>query len=259
MTLSDVEQREFFEKGWLIKDALFTLDEVHEMRACFDRLETRAGKLKETGLSDGAYFVLGTKAGEQIIKRVVWAGGAEPFLLTVGSDARLLNPVATLLGSSKMEQLLSQAHFKRPGDGVTFGWHQDIQHRDKGNDTWRDINGRGSFVQTLIVIDEMTPESGPLKFIPRSSNWGNLQLDEAVYDSRETNNAQLPFDPETAVTIEARAGDTIFFGPYTVHASFENTSTQYRRVFINGYAYPRANNRPYPGNGACRLLSVDRV
>jgi len=115
VTLSDVEQREFFEKGWLIKDALFTLDEVHEMRACFDRLETRAGKLTETGLSDGAYFVLGTRAGEQIIKRVVWAGGAEPFLLTVGSDARLLNPVATLLGSSKMEQLLSQAHFKRPG------------------------------------------------------------------------------------------------------------------------------------------------
>ena len=25
-----------------------------------------------------------------------------------------------------------------------------IQHRDKGGDTWRDVNGRGSFVQTML-------------------------------------------------------------------------------------------------------------
>jgi hypothetical protein len=24
------------------------------------------------------------------------------------------------------------SHFKRPGDDVIFGWHQNIQHRDKG-------------------------------------------------------------------------------------------------------------------------------
>ena len=257
--LSNIEQRDFFGTGWFVKHNLFSIDEIREMRACFDRLETRASNLTQTGLSDGAHFVIGSKAGKQIIKRVVWAGGAEPLLLRIGSDRRLLGPVAELLGSSTMEQLLSQAHFKRPGDGVTFGWHQDIQHRDKGNGTWQDINGRGSFVQTLIVMDDMTPESGPLKFIPRSANWGNLGLDEASYDSNEADDAQLPFDAGTAVTIEAKAGDTIFFGPYTVHASFENTSNQYRRVFINGYAYPGANNRIYPGEGAGRLLSIDHV
>ena len=257
--LSNIEQRDFFGTGWFVKHTLFGLDEIQEMRDCFDRLETRASNLTQTGLCDGAHFVIGSNAGKQIIKRVVWAGGAEPLLLKIGSDPRLLEPVAELLGSSTMEQLLSQAHFKRPGDGVTFGWHQDIQHRDKGNGTWQDINGRGSFVQTLIVMDDMTPESGPLKFIPRSANWGNLGLDEASYDSNEVNDARLPFDPGTAVTIEAMAGDTIFFGPYSVHASFENTSNQYRRVFINGYAYPGANNRIYPGEGAGRLLSIDHV
>lgn len=257
--LSNIEKRAFFETGWFVKNALFNLDEIREMRACFNRLEIRAGKLKETGLCDGAHFVLGKKADEQIIKRVVWAGGAEPYLLDIGADLRLLKIAAQLLGSSETEQLLSQAHFKRPGDGVTFGWHQDIQHRDKGNGTWQDINGRGSFVQTLIAMDDMTPESGPLKFIPKSANWGNLGLDEKSYDSDEASNVQLPFDPETAVTLEAKAGDTIFFGPYTVHASFENTSDQYRRVFINGYAYPGANNRIYPGEGAGRLLSIDHV
>ena len=71
-----------------------------------------------------------------------------------------------------MDHLLNQAHFKRPRDGVTFGWHQDIQHRDKGNGTWTDVNGRGSFVQTVIALDEMTPDSGPLKFMPGSAEVG---------------------------------------------------------------------------------------
>ena len=45
--------------------------------------------------------------------------------------------------------------------------------------------------------------------------------------------------------------------PYTAHASFENTSESYRRVFINGYAYPGANARVYPGDGAGRTLHVE--
>ena len=65
------------------------------------------------------------------------------------------------------------------------------------------------------------------------------------------------FQEAEAVTIQARAGDTLFFGPYTAHASFENTSTTYRRVFINGYAYPGANARIYPGDGAGRTLLVE--
>ena len=81
-----------------------------------------------------------------------------------------------------MEQLLSQAHFKRPNDGVVFRWHQDIQHRDKGNGTWRDIDGRGSFVQSILMLDEMTMDSGPLQFIPGSSQWGRVDFGDHDYD-----------------------------------------------------------------------------
>jgi ectoine hydroxylase-related dioxygenase (phytanoyl-CoA dioxygenase family) len=48
----------------------------------------------------------------------------------------------------------------------------------------------------------------------------------------------------------------LFFGPYTAHASFENTSDRYRRVLINGYASPGANHRTYPGDGAGRRLTA---
>jgi ectoine hydroxylase-related dioxygenase (phytanoyl-CoA dioxygenase family) len=58
------------------------------------------------------------------------------------------------------------------------------------------------------------------------------------------------------VTVAARPGDTLFFGPYTAHASFENTSNRYRRILINGYAFPGANSRVYPGDGAGRRLTA---
>ena len=188
----------------------------------------------------------------------MWAGGSQPYLLEVGADHRLILPSSQLLESNVLEQLLSQAHFKRPNDGVIFGWHQDIQHRDKGAGTWDDVNGTGSYVQTLIVLDEMTDNSGPLLFIPGSSQWGRVDFGDHDYDDPDYTPGRPPqFHDEDAVTITAQPGDTLFFGPYTAHASFENNSQHYRRVLINGYACPGANHRVYPGEGSCRRIVVD--
>ena len=247
--LSVDEIQNYFEIGWIVRRALFRADEVARMRACFDELEEIAGELRETGPHRGSHFVIGEKDGRQVVRRIVWAGGCQPHLLAIGSDPRLTVPCAQLLRSNEMDHLLNQAHFKRPRDGVTFDWHQDIQHRDKGEGTWTDVNGLGSFVQTSIVLDEMTPESGPLLFIPGSSKWGRVDFGDRPAQLRE----------EDAVPISAQPGDTLFFGPYTVHASFENLSDRYRRVLINGYASPGANRRVYPGDGAGRRLIAPAV
>lgn len=256
-SLSQDEIGQFFETGWIEKKALFHSSEIDRMRRCFDNLEALAGGLAATTTLQGSHFVVGQNRGQAVIKRVVWAGGSQPYLLEIGADPRLTLPCSQLLGSNELEQLLSQAHFKRPGDGVIFGWHQDIQHRDKGGGTWNDVNGSGSFVQTLIVIDEMTSDSGPLKFIPGSPRWGRVDFGEHDYDDPDYA-LQRPeqFHEDDAVTILGEPGDTLFFGPYTAHASFENTSPTYRRVLINGYAYPGANHRVYPGEGSCRKLAV---
>jgi hypothetical protein len=257
--LSGAEIRDFFEVGWITRRGLFTPGEVARMRASFDELEAIAGQLTETGLHRGAQFVLGQNGGRRVIKRVVWAGGCQPYLLEVGADARLTVPSAALLKSNEMDHLLNQAHFKRPGDGVTFDWHQDIQHRDKGNGTWTDVNGTGSFVQTLIVLDAMTADSGPLLFMPGSAKWGRVDFGGDCADGYRGSAMPVRFRIEDAVMVSAEPGDTLFFGPYVAHASFENTSNQYRRVLINGYASPGANRRQYPGDGAGRRLKVPGI
>ena len=104
----------------------------------------------------------------------------------------------------------------------------------------------------------MTRDSGPLQFIPGSSRWGRVDFGSHDYDDPGYARVDPPqFDERDAVTILAEPGDTLFFGPYTAHASFENRSPAYRRVLINGYAFPGANRRKYPCEGAGRTVTVN--
>jgi len=259
MGFSETQVREFFDQGWTVVEGLFSLEEMLTARAAFERLYGRAQRLRSTQDHDGAYFVLDAPpSGEVVVKRVVWAGGAEPDLLALSADPRLVEPALDLLGSEHCEQLLCQAHFKMPRDGVSFDWHQDVQHRDKGPGTWRDLNGRGSYVQTIMLIDDMTEANGPLKFIPQSAvRGGTLRLSAASYDYNTpmgVGSDPAPFDESQAVTVTGRAGDVLFFGPYAIHGSTANESDTPRRILINGYAYPGANGRVYPGRESGRSL-----
>ncbi len=245
MRFSSDETRVFHEHGVVVRRGMFGADEVTSAREALERLYATAQTLEQTGDHDGAFFALGkSPTGGVVVQRVVWAGGAEPVLLRLSEDARLVEPALDLLGTEQCEQLLCQAHYKMPNDGVAFDWHQDIQHRDKGGDTWRDVNGRGSFVQTILLVDDMTEENGPLEFVPMDA----VQVD----DERRLVKASV--DASRAISITGRAGDVLFFGPYAVHGSTPNQSSKPRRVLINGYAAPGANKRFYPGRGACRVL-----
>lgn len=262
MKLSARQQQEFFDTGWIVLSGVFTASEMTRARSAFDRLHERAQRLRETQNHAGSFFVLNApEQGNVIIQRVVWAGGCEPDLLELSGDPRLVQPALQLLGADRCEQLLCQAHFKLPGDGVSFDWHQDIQHRDKGPGTWRDINGRGSYVQTITLIDDMTEDNGPLQFIPRSAVRGDAEgrIFGSHYDyaaPMQEGSVAPDIDVSAAVTITGESGSVLLFGPYAVHGSTANTSTQSRRVLINGYAYPGANGRVYPGEGSGRVLPL---
>ncbi|MDH5693193.1 MAG: phytanoyl-CoA dioxygenase family protein [Gammaproteobacteria bacterium] len=258
MKLTQQQIDDFHDIGWIAIPDVFNPAEIEVMRNCFDDLFARARKLRTTQLSDGSYFVLAEGKDDIIVKRVVWAGGCQPELLKVGEDPRILEPALQLLGSDSADHLLNQAHFKRPGDGVRFDWHQDIIHRDRGPGTWQDLNGCGSYIQTALCVDDMTEENGPLMFVNGSSNWGRVDFGQHDYDEEYDSHIPEMFENEKIVTVTGRAGTLLLFGPYTAHASFENTSKTLRRVLINGYAYPGANHFVYPGEGSGRTLRLSK-
>ena len=238
----------FFDAGFTVQPDVFSADEVAAMRDAFDRLENTARRIGSTAMHDGSQFVVDSLPNGGIkIHRIVWCGAAEPVLSEFGRHPRLVEMASQLLGSSSMNQLINQAHFKLPGDGVGFPWHQDSTHRRCGTSEWTDVNGRGSYVQTLTALDDIGEDNGPLFFIPGSHARGHLDLPA---------DGSLPswLDAATAVPAIMRAGSVLLFGPYSIHGSQPNTSTRPRRTFINGFAYPGANARTYPGEGAGRLV-----
>ena len=254
--MSGEQVRAFYERGFVVVPDVFTAAELDTMRAAFERLQEAASELDAPAMVRGSQFVVErvreNGSSRVRIDRIVWCGAAEPVLSAFGRDRRLVRLAAQLLGAGEMSQLINQAHFKLPGDGVAFPWHQDSTHRRYGRDEWKDLNGRGSYVQTIIAVDDVTEDNGPLEFLPGSCLRGHLDLPP---------DGALPhdLDPSRAVAATMRAGSVLLFGPYTIHRSLPNRSDHPRRVFINGFAYPGANSRVYPGDGAGRMVRIDEA
>lgn len=250
--LSPADVRQFYEDGYLILEGLFSREEVAAMAEAAERLrvvgrelaatlpvngDEAAGELKLEHA--GSQFVFGGLNGSTRLLRVVWAGGCEPAFLDCGRDVRLTSVVGQILGSATAVHLLNQLHAKYPKDGLEFEPHQDSEHRRYGTPEWRDVNGRGSYIQTVVAIDDSTPENGPLVFYPGSGREGHV--DPATVRRRYADRPGVP--------ALLKAGSAAFFGPYVVHRSAENRGAAPRRIAINGFALPGANSRPYFGSG----------
>jgi len=252
--LGSAEISEFFETGYLVLKQVFAPGEVAAIERGFVRLEQRAQGLSATTSVEGSLFVLERKPNARLrIERIVWCGGAEPELGRLSRSQQLTVPAMQLLGGPEMDQLINQAHIKNPGDGLSFHFHQDSYHRRYGTELFHDVNGRGSFVQTLTAVDPMTPENGGLWVVPKSHLVGHIP----------TADGRLPdgsFDAAAAIPLVLAAGDAVLFTPFTVHGSGLNSGASPRRVFINGFACPGANRRVYPGAGiGLRLNALDRA
>jgi ectoine hydroxylase-related dioxygenase (phytanoyl-CoA dioxygenase family) len=251
--LSDAELTQFFEHGYVSLSGFYDAGAVASLSSAFERLERRAWRLRQSGEIDGALFVIERAHDLPLrIERVVWCGAAEPALSELGRTPQLLEATARLLGTPIFDQLINQAHIKRPGDGVAFSFHQDSYHRRYGTELFDDINGRGSFVQSLTAIDAMGPDNGGLWLVPGSHRAGHIA----------TSDGRLPeasFDRAAAIPMRLEPGDTLLLHPFTIHGSEPNAGGSARRLFINGFCCPDANRRVYHGAGTgVRIHAFER-
>ena len=204
-----------------------------------DNPQSRTNRLLRQAASRVAEPIDGLRNGSRRLLRVVWAGGCEPELLACGRDPRLTAVVGQLFGAGRAVHLLNQLHAKYPNDGLEFEPHQDSEHRRYGTPEWRDVDGRGSYVQAVVAIDDSTLDNGPLVFYPGSGRRGHLDPGEVRRD----------FQDREGVPALLKAGSAAFFGPYVVHRSAENRGGAPRRILINGFARAGANSREYFGSG----------
>jgi len=252
MELTQFQIDEFEKNGYLSIDDVFREEEVDDMKEAIERLQNIATTLEGQEMYEGSRFVVKEKNWGKQIEMVVWAGGVEPILLKYGQDKRLTSIASKVLGSDDIYHIINQIHFKLPKDEVGFDFHQDIQNREEyGTSKWKDINGKGSFLQIVTAIDESTMDNGPLLFVPESHNLGNLNIPKYEMEEREK-----LFGFEDAKPVLLKPGSIAIFGPYVIHGSYPNESDKPRRIFINGFAYPGANKHEYPGCGTGVKIKV---
>jgi ectoine hydroxylase-related dioxygenase (phytanoyl-CoA dioxygenase family) len=236
----------FYENGYVIFPSLFNLKEIKQIQNSFVNLYDAALELGETKFIKNSKFVF----DEGYLNRIVWCSGYSPELMNFSLDKRLLRPASAFLNSINLNLIISQAHFKMPGTKVSFPFHQDSQNRGFGSDQWKDLNGKGSFVQTIMAIDEVTSDNTPIKVFPKSHLDGHLFLNNM---NKEILNETL--SKYNSEELLMKPGDVVMFHPYLIHGSDSNSSNKPRRVFINGYAFPGANNKVYPGCGKGMMIN----
>ena len=227
----------YWREGFAIVRGFFDRHEIAQIGAAMDQLYAE-------GVAHGRCFRHGNlfynvardgDATEPLVRMVQWPSYHQPVLNRVRLDLRFARLLEPLVGGS-LKQIINQVHWKAPGSLGDFAWHQDSRFRRPAS-AYRNLGT--AYVQTGLAIDPHTPESGCMRFIPRSHLRGPLDLDASklVMGTAMSDEAleAVGLDAGQAVELLLEPGDLALWSPFLVHGSGKNVSSHKRRLYINGY------------------------
>ena len=227
---------QYWHEGYAIVRGLFGADEIGEIAIAVDQLHAEGVKHGRSFRHGNLFYNVVTGQGtDPLVRMVQWPSYHQPVLNHVRLDARIARLLEPIIGRN-LKQIINQVHWKVPGSLGDFAWHQDSRSRRPAS-AYRNL--AASYVQTGLAIDPHTPESGCMRFIPRSHLRGDLGMDcskkalgtalnDAVLDA-------VGLSASVAVDLILEPGDLALWSPYLVHGSGTNGSDHKRRFYINGY------------------------
>lgn len=137
---------------------------------------------------------------------------------------------------------IHQCHynFKKAYTGGDFAWHSDYTY-------WHNLDGMPDpfAISMLYVLDDFTPQNGPLQILPDSHTLPIEKFETDKWTIKHSSNESLGIvESKTlcnAVQLHAQAGDCIAMHANTLHASEANTSSKDRTVLF--VCYNRLDNK----------------
>ncbi len=227
--------------GYVVVRGLFDRDEIAQIGAAVDAVHREALAHGRDFRHGNLFYKLARPAdggADPAVRMVQWPSYHQPALNAVRTDPRIAHVLAPLIGSDA-KQIINQLHWKAPGPGADFAWHQDSRFR-KPFAAYRNLGA--SYVQTGLAIDPHDKASGAMRFVRGSHSRGSLDLDlgEEVLgrEMADTALTRAGLSIADIVDLDLAPGDLALWSPYLVHGSGVNTSAHQRRFYINGYVRP---------------------
>jgi hypothetical protein len=234
MNFDDVIEQ-YRREGYAVARGLFAPDEVVTIGSAIDQIHAEGVAHGHSFRHGNLFYNVAPGAGEPVVRMVQWPSYHQPVLNAVRLDPRFARLLALLLGGD-LKQIINQLHWKAPGALGDFAWHQDSRFR-RPVEAYRHLGS--SYVQTGLAIDPHNPQSGGMRFIPRSHLQGDLKLDTSqdVLGNAMSDSVleAAGISPAIAIDLDMAPGDLALWNPYLVHGSGTNHATHRRRFYINGY------------------------
>jgi ectoine hydroxylase-related dioxygenase (phytanoyl-CoA dioxygenase family) len=213
-------QKAFYRgNGYLVVPDVLAPAELAKLREVTERLLAEAARVGET---TGAFLLeKNAPPGQALVWRVFDPVALDPFYFEMARHPRVLDAVEDLIGPS-IQLHNSNMHLKLPEHGGEVDWHQDFPYLPHTN---------FDLLNTMIMLDDSTPENGCLNVIPGSHRWGPLGHDApgAAARSNFTLSAaqRAPVDD-----VVVPAGGMSIHHCLTLHSSRPNRSPKPRRALI---------------------------
>lgn len=212
--LSESELARYHEKGWIVPSWTLPQELIAEMRQEYADLLERN--------SDVASDII--MAPHQTDGGSMGIAGSEKWL-EFATHPGLIAIARQLIGDDII--LWGTTIFGKPANnGKETPWHQDGDYYPI----------RPLDVLTIwIPLDDVTPENGPMRFIPGSHKKRQLYSHSWVEGDDKTINMVCDaehFDASTAEPLLLRSGQMSFHDVYMIHGSEANRTDKRRAAFI---------------------------
>ncbi len=238
--LSGAEKERYHRDGYLVRPSQFTEVELERLRDGAERAAALAVQRSQAGrtyLLDGKRFVdidhvtvqFEHQPQSSTVRVIEPVHQFDSQLEKLIDDPRIVDPVADILGETRIALWTNKLNLKRPRTGSGFGWHQDSPY-------WlHDCNHVDQLPNVFLNFDEATEDNGCLRIVPASHQHGALPGTDDGSQLGGFFTAPDCVDESNQVALCVPAGSLVFFSPHAIHGSMPNSSASPRRAIILTY------------------------
>ena len=232
MTALEAQQiDQFWRDGVLVVEDAVLDSQLDRLRQQFDAWveESRGHDLPYGEMIDGRPrfdVEQGHKPDAPALRRVNAPADISDAYLEAVRDSRMTEMVADLIGPN-VKHHHNKINSKLPGTRTEVRWHQDFPFTPHTNT---------DLVTALLMLDDMTPENGPLQIAPGSHRGPIMSLWQEGRFTGAIDEAEMDRLKPMATTCTGKAGSVCLMHTLVAHGSTANASSRPRTLLITVYS-----------------------